>query len=77
MACWEKIPTGAIIGVGVVAAAIFTGEDLILPGVSLAVSLKGTGIAAGSDYFQLHIPLFHFFAEIFFVISWLKNLFFK
>lgn len=47
MARWAKILTGAIVGVGAVAAAPFTGGGFVLTGVSVAASLRGTGIAAG------------------------------
>lgn len=48
MARWAKILTGAILGVGAVAAAPFTGGGSLLAGASLAASLTGAGVAAGA-----------------------------
>ena len=48
MARWAKILTGAILGVGAVAAAPFTGGGSLLAGASLAASLSGAGLAAGA-----------------------------
>ncbi len=49
MGFWTKVIGGAVIGVGAVAAAPFTGGGSILGAVSLAASLSGAGaIAAGA-----------------------------
>lgn len=48
MARWAKILTGAIVGVGAVAAAPFTGGGSLFAGASLAASLTGAGLAAGA-----------------------------
>ena len=42
-----KVILGAVVGVGAVAAAPFTGGGSLLAGASLATSLAGAGVAAG------------------------------
>ena len=43
---WGKILTGAVIGVGAIAAAPFTGGGSLLGGATLMGSLAGAGVAA-------------------------------
>ncbi len=45
---WGKILTGAVVGIGAVAAAPFTGGGSLLGGVSLIASLSGAGTIAAA-----------------------------